>query len=362
MKNYYEGEYGNPHSTDHALGWKAKGAIDEAREEVASLVGGFPEDVIFTSGATEANNLAILGYRNQIKQSGRKVILCGSNEHKCVLRANQQLADEHDLQLKLLPVDNYGDLVWEDLEKLISEDVFIVSLMLVNNEIGTINDIERVASYCNRYGVKLHCDASQASVFYDMSRLSDACTTISLSSHKMYGPTGVGALIVSPVDRQNLTPLFFGGGQEQGYRSGTLSVPLCAGFGKASTIVTSEGFKADISKTSKLRDKFHTQILKINQSIQLNGPPLSNRHPLNLNLLFPGFHSEDLIARLQPIVCVSSGAACSSGATSASDTLLSLGLTEEQANCSIRFGFGIGNSEKEVDIVCELISDLTTKK
>ena len=108
MKNYYEGEYGNPHSTDHALGWKAKGAIDEAREEVASLVGGFPEDVIFTSGATEANNLAILGYRNQIKQSGRKVILCGSNEHKCVLRASQQLADEHDLQLKLLPVDNMG--------------------------------------------------------------------------------------------------------------------------------------------------------------------------------------------------------------------------------------------------------------
>ena len=153
----------------------------------------------------------------------------------------------------------------------------------------------------------------------------DACTTISLSSHKMYGPNGVGALIVSPVDRQHLTPLFFGGGQEQGYRSGTLSVPLCAGFGKASTIVTSEGFKADISKTSKLRDNFYTQILKINQSIQLNGPPLSNRHPLNLNLLFPGFHSEDLIARLQPIVCVSSGAACSSGATSASDTLLSLG-------------------------------------
>ena len=357
MKHYFESEFGNPHSTTHSVGWSASKTVENARGAIADFVGAFEEDVIFTSGATEANNLAIQGYRKSVLTSERRKILCGPNEHKCVVEASRMLAEQCNLELDFLPVDANGELIMERVEELINEDVFLLSLMLVNNEIGTINDVKKISEICMDAGVRLHCDASQASIFYEMSILAELCTSISLSSHKMYGPTGIGCLVVSPTDRDDMLPLFGGGGQEAGFRSGTVSVPLTVGFAAACRLMVSDGFRAQIREASYLRDYFYQEIKSAYPNVALNGSQLNERHPLNLNLLFPDVHSDDLISALYPRVCVSTGSACSSAISAPSDTLLSLGHSHEMANSSVRFGFGIDNSKQQVDETLQLIAN-----
>lgn len=358
MHLYWSNQWGNPHSSEHIIGWQANAVVSDARAKVAGLVGALPDDVIFTSGATEANNLAILGHEVALQSSKYSKILLSPIEHKCVTEANKKLAYRVAGNISHLMVDKEGYVDQEDLKNKIKTGAYIVSIMLVNNEIGTIQDIKNIGNLCKEYGCILHCDASQAPCTMDISWLGDYADSISLSSHKIYGPMGIGALIATPDVRKKLISITFGGGQEQELRSGTLPAPLCLGFGEACKLVQSEDFKSEIKRVSKLRDEFVNILLSNNEKIFLNGPELDVRHSANANLCFKGFYAKDLLDRLQPNLCASSGAACSSNIDAGSDTLQAIGLSDEDINGSIRFSFGLNNYVEEVKQASSLILDV----
>lgn len=361
MSKFWSLEYGNPHSSEHFFGWKASQAVDKARREVAELLGAFEEEVIFTSGATEANNIAILGHSESLRESSRKVVLCGSTEHKCVYEASRRLANITNSAFLAVPVDKCGQVNFDFLEKNINSDTYILSLMLVNNEIGAINDIKKAYEICQKHGVLLHCDASQATTVMDLSWLADCADSISISGHKMYAPMGIGALSISPYIASTLCPLVFGGGQERGLRSGTLPVPLCVGLGAACELMSSEGFRTEISRVSKLRDEFYWALINSDLEIKLNGPELEYRHKTNLNISFTGINAKEILDILQPGLCASSGAACSSAVDGPSETLSAIGLSLSEANSSLRFSFGLSNTVDDVNAAIDAVSGAVTR-
>ena len=349
MKLFWETLPGNPHSSEHVVGRKVNSHLEEARSDIANLVGAFPEDVIFTSGATEANNIAILGLESYIKASGKKPILISAIEHKCVSEASRLLAERIETELMVVPVDKFGFLKLKELEKLLISGASLLSVMIVNNEIGTIQNIEKISELAAKYNVFFHCDASQAPSILDVSSLLDFVDSVSLSSHKIYGPMGVGALICNADIRNALKAIHMGGGQEQGIRSGTVPVPLCVGFAEACKLNNSNEFMTNVSAVSKLRDEFVTRVLELNSGFFLNGPNGADRHALNANICFKGFNAKLLLSLLQPSICASSGSACSSGIEDGSDVLRAIGLNTNDLNASIRFSFGIHNTQSDVD-------------
>lgn len=354
MTEFWSLEFGNPHSTEHFVGRKAGSTLSKCRQTVANFVGAFPEDVIFTSGATEANNLAILGHRKRGREISGKSIAYVSTEHKCVIQASKELASEAEARLVAASVDASGQLDYKTLEDELSNGCFLVSVMLVNNEIGAIQDIERVSALCRQYGALLHCDASQAPSTMMIDFLADYADTISLSSHKMYGPKGIGALVAMPDVRENLQPLNFGGGQENGLRSGTVALPLCVGFAAACDFMTKSDTRQELENSAILRNLFWQTLVDSDIDVALNGPDFDSRHICNLNVSFKHKSAKAILDILQPNVCASSGAACASGVEGPSETLLALGLGQERANSSIRFSFGLGCSEHEVLKAAEL--------
>lgn len=360
MTPFWSSEFGNPHSSEHIAGWTANATLNRCRDNVAALVGAFPEDVIFTSGATEANNLALLGHRASFPARGGVSVLYAATEHKCVINASKTLASEIGLEAIALPVDKQGSLDFDVLERELKKGPAIVSVMLVNNEIGTIQDLKKIRQICSKFDALLHCDASQAPSFMDITWLADSADSISLSSHKMYGPMGIGALIASPEIQRQLKPLAVGGGQEAGIRSGTVPLPLCAGFSEACKLVMTSEYAAQINQASELRNHFFEALNCSSLNVQLNGPTFSNRHLCNLNLCFPETNAKAVLDTLQPNLCASSGAACSSGVEGPSETLTAIGLSLEQANASVRFSFGLSNTEEQVQRAVELVCRAVT--
>lgn len=355
MTNYWRDEFGNPHSNDHAIGWNAARAVEEAASAVANLIGADADETVFTSGATEANNLALFGLARRAPP-GLDRILVSEIEHKCVLESARVLAEREGFRVEFIPVDRDGFIVESALEEMLDERVLLASVMAVNNEIGTAQNIAAVADILAPYGVPLHCDAAQAPCAIDTDKLSEYADLISLSAHKFYGPQGIGALYVRRDMTSKVEPLLRGGGQQNGLRSGTVPVPLCVGMGAAADIAMSSERTAERTRVGDIRDRFIRSLREYGVAFEINGHWGERRHPGNVNLRFPGRNGADILSAAQPRLAASTGAACASGLTEPSHVLRAIGLTKEEAESSIRFSFGRFNSPEEAEEAGRIIA------
>ena len=337
MQSYHAEHYGNPHSHHHSMGWESNAAVDIARNQIAHSINADPAEIFFTSGATESNNLALIGLANGSKD--RKKIMVSSIEHKCILASARYLEDQ-GFEIVYIPVDECGFVDLNFIEDQLDDSTLMLSVIHVNNEIGTIQPIQKIGELCKKNGVTFHTDAAQslatASIDVDESQID----MMSLSAHKVYGPKGIGALYIRKDIEQDIQPIIWGGGQEGGIRSGTLPTALCAGFGLAIDIMQSEREEL-VSHTSELRYLFFEKLTEQRNEISLVGPDLGyERHFGNLSICFDGYDAEDLISVMQPKLAVSTGSACTSGIPEPSHVLTAIGLSEEISKSVIRFGFG----------------------
>jgi cysteine desulfurase len=350
MLPYFTEEFGNPHSRSHAYGWKAEEAVDQARAQVAAILSADPREVIFTSGATEANNLAIKGVAHFYKDKKNHIITC-STEHKCVLDSCRHLEQE-GFKVTYLPVKSNGIIDLDDLRKAITDQTVLVSIMAVNNEIGVIQPVAEIGKICREAGVFFHTDAAQAvgKIPLDVNAMN--IDLLSISGHKLYGPKGVGALYVRRKPRVRLQALINGGGQERGMRSGTLSTPLCVGFGEACAIAQKE-MAAEAARLKALNVRFYKIIQDSLEEVYLNGDA-EQRIPGNLNISFAHVEGEGLMMGIKELA-LSSGSACTSASLEPSYVLRALGVEVEMAHTSLRIGFGRFTTEEEVDTAAEMI-------
>jgi cysteine desulfurase len=357
MQPYWSAVYGNPHSADHAFGWKADAAVETARTEIACLIGADPNEIIFTSGATEANNLAVLGIARAAPLTRRRIIV-SAIEHKCVLAAARAAAEE-GFEVVTAPVTPEGFVEVNALAELLDDRVALVSIMAVNNEIGTIQPTKEIGELCRSRDITFHSDAAQAMNFLQIDVNDIHVDLLSISAHKLYGPKGIGALYVRRNSSLKPKPIIHGGGQELGLRSGTLPTPLCVGFGEACRIIHEE--RDDLnSHLADLRDYFLKSLLEAVPAAIVNGT-LAARHPGNLNIRFPGIEAEIILNNLQPHVAASTGSACTSGQPEPSHVLSAIGLTSRAAESSIRFSFGRFNTTSEIDFAVSMIKNTLGK-
>jgi cysteine desulfurase len=352
MSPFWADEFGNPHSSDHAFGWRAEDAVSAARQNIAELIGATAEEVVFTSGATESNNQALLGLLHHIPGAGRNVVV-SAIEHKCVLESARQL-ERVGYSVRKAPVRRSGHFDLAALADLIDPATALVSVMLVNNEIGTVQPVAEVARLCKEVGAILHCDAAQAPTGMIVNVGALGVDLMSISSHKVYGPKGVGALFVSHEVRHRLRPLIHGGGQEGGLRSGTLPTPICVGFGEAARLLR-RSIDDDISLLSVARKAFLEKLVVNIPDLAVNGD--EPRHPGHLNLWIPRAEADLLITNLQPLLALSTGSACSSGIPEPSHVLRAIGLDADRAGECIRIGFGRGVDEQQARDAADLLTD-----
>ena len=353
MQPYWSALYGNPHSADHAFGWSADAAVEAARGHIAALIGADPDEIVFTSGATEANNLAVLGIA-RASPITRKRIVVSAIEHKCVLAAARAAADE-GFEVITVPVEADGIVDPRAIAGVLDDRVALVSVMAVNNEIGTVQPVSEIAALCTAAGAVFHTDAAQALNALPLDVAALGVDLMSLSAHKAYGPKGMGALFVRRGLRVRPKPIIHGGGQEGGLRSGTLPTPLCVGFGEACHILARER-DGDAQRMRVLHERFLAELLKSVPGLKVNVDKAS-RHPGNLNLLFPSIDASLLLQHLHPNVAASTGSACTSGQPEPSHVLRAIGLSPEDANASIRFGIGRFTTENEVDEAARHVSE-----
>ena len=346
MLPFWGDSFGNPHSNDHIVGWKAAAAVRESLTSVAALIGADPEEIVFTSGATEANNLALFGLARRAPPSRRR-ILVSAIEHKCVLAAAGALGEREGFTVETIPVDKEGFIDLDVLETMLDGSVLAASIMAVNNEVGTIQDLPAITGLLARYGVVFHCDAAQAPCAMDTAHLAEYADLISLSGHKVYGPQGIGALYIRRDLHSGIEPIIYGGGQQNGLRSGTVPVPLCVGIAAAAEIVLAEGH-CERPKVAELRNLFVNLLCDSGFTVGINGPDGKWRHPGNANLRFDGFAAQDILGSVQPRLAASTGAACTSGIPEPSHVLGAMGLSESDAASSVRFSFGRFTSNLEV--------------
>ena len=349
----FQEDYGNPHSRTHSFGWKAEEVIENARNEVAKVINADSREVFFTSGATESNNIAIKGVA-KFYESQKKHIITVATEHKCVINSCRDLEQE-GFRITFLPVKNDGLIDITTLKEAICEDTVLISVMAVNNEIGTIQPLAEIGKLCKEKNIFFHTDAAQAfgKIPLDVEALN--IDLMSISAHKIYGPKGVGALYIRRKPRVRIKPLFSGGGQERGIRPGTAPTSIIAGFGEASRIANLEMTK-DYEHIKKLSHKFFNGIME-EKSIYLNGPALekeNERYIGNINLSFAGIEGESMIMAIKDLA-VSSGSACTSSSLEPSYVLHSLGVSEELSHTSIRFGIGRFTTEEEIDFAINLV-------
>ena len=348
--------FGNPSSKTHAWGWAAAALVEKARQQVARGLGAEPEEIIFTSGATEANNLAIKGVARVSTTRTPRIVTC-TTEHPAVLDACRQLARE-GVEVVELPVDEYGLIDRQRFDEAITAPTVLVSVMLANNETGTLQPLVEIAALCRERGVLLHTDATQAIGKLPVNVNALGVDLLSLSGHKLYGPKGVGALYVRRHrPRVRLAPLQDGGGQEQGIRSGTLNVPGIVGLGRAIELRQQE-MESDMPRLQGLRDRLERELSAQLADVQINGHPVE-RLPNTSNLAFAGVDGAALFVGLKEIA-VSSGSACSSADPSPSHVLLALGRSRELANASLRFSLGVPTTADEITIaVAAVVREVT---
>jgi cysteine desulfurase len=362
MLPYFTEQFGNPHSTSHAYGRIAAEAIEQARCEVAALLHADPRELIFTSGATEANNLAIKGaahFARLYPHSGppRDHIATLTTEHKCVLESCAHLERE-GFRITYLPVEPNGLVLLDTLAAALSERTLLVSVMAAHNEIGVIQPLAEIGALCRSRGVLFHSDAAQAfgKIALDVEGMQ--IDLLSISGHKIYGPKGIGVLYVRRRPRVRLLPLIDGGGQERGLRSGTLPTPLCVGIGHAAAIAAAE-MTDEAARLRGLRDRLQAGLARRVPGLRLNGDA-ERRLPGSLNFCFPRIAAIKLIEAC-PGIAISTGSACTSASVEPSYVLRALGLSEEDANSGIRIGLGRFTTSAEVDFAVDALSAAATR-
>ena len=351
MMPYLTERFGNASSLDHTYGYDASTAVESAREQIAKAIGARHDEIIFTSGATESDNLALVGTMTKYADRGDHLITC-TTEHKAVLDTARHL-ESMGKKVTYLQVNEYGEIDLGELEDAITEKTVMVSIMTANNEIGTIARIDEIGRMTHERNVIFHTDAAQAVGHIPMDVQKMNIDLMSISAHKVYGPKGIGALYVRGIKpRVRPDPVIHGGGQERGIRSGTLNVPGIVGFGKAIQIATLE-MDSENKKFRLWTDK----MLKSFEDIggKLNGHP-TNRLPYNLNIYFAGVESKAIINSISKEIAISAGSACTTQIVEPSHVILALGYDENRAHSSIRIGLGRFNKEEEIDYCIEIIA------
>jgi len=352
MVPWFTQNFANPHSVEHAMGRAAEAAVDTARADIAALIGAEPREIVLTSGATESNNLAIKGAARHALRVGdtRRRVITLATEHKCVLESVRDLAED-GFEPVILPVLPSGLLDLAVLADALTTPTLLVSVMAVNNETGIIQDIAAIAALVKQAGALMHCDAAQAVGKVPLN-VSCGIDLLSLTAHKIYGPKGVGALYVRRRPRARIAPLFSGGNQERGLRSGTLAPPLVVGFGTAARIAAAEQ-EADAQRIGALRGVLWNQLATALPGLILNGDSVQ-RIAGNLNLCFPVGEAQPMM-RDCPDLCVSTGSACSSAEIEPSYVLRAMGLSDAQAQRSLRIGIGRFTSRADIDFAARAL-------
>ena len=357
MTPYFMEKFGNPHSRSHAYGWEAEAAVEEARKQVATLIGATEKEMIFTSGATESNNLALKGVMHFYGKEKPHLVTVVT-EHKCVLDTARHLEQE-GFKVTYLPVEPNGIIDLKKLEAAVTDKTAIVSVMAVNNEIGVIQPLKEIGEICRAKGAFFHTDAAQAYGKIPLNVDEMKIDLMSISGHKIYGPKGIGALYVRRKNpRVRIEAMIDGGGQERGMRSGTLPTPLIVGLGEAAKIASKE-MTSENERLWKLANKFKSELRKSIKDIFINGDE-EKRIPGNINFSFAYIEGESMIMAIKDLA-VSSGSACTSASLEPSYVLKALGLDEEMAHTSIRFGFGRFTTEEEVDFAIETVKKHVSK-
>ena len=357
MLPYFTEHYGNAASRNHAYGWSAEEAVEKARKQIASLIGATAKEIIFTSGATESNNLALKGVAEMYAEKGNHIITAAT-EHKAILDSTKHL-EKQGCRITYLPVMADGRIDLEMLREAITDKTILVSIMYANNEIGVVQPIKEISKICKERGVLFHTDAVQAVGKIPVNVMEDGIDLMSITAHKIYGPKGVGALYVRRKGpRVQLAAQMDGGGHERGMRSGTLNVPAIAGLGEACELCQKE-LTAEMKRLGFLRDKLKNKIMSELDEVYVNGS-LEHRLPGNLNISFAYVEGESLLMGINDIA-VSSGSACTSATLEPSYVLKALGAGDDLAHSSIRFGLGRFNTEEEVDYVAGRVIEVVKK-
>ncbi|MCI0342338.1 MAG: IscS subfamily cysteine desulfurase [Planctomycetales bacterium] len=357
MLPFFREKFGNAASKSHSFGWEAEDAVEAARAQVAALIGAEPKEVVFTSGATEADNLAIKGVCEAYAENGNHVVT-GAMEHNAVLDTCRALG-RRGVEVTVLPVGRDGIVDPDAVARAIGPRTVLVSIMAANNEIGTLQPVAEIGRIAKERGVLFHSDAAQAAGKVPLDVGAAGVDLLSISAHKIYGPKGVGALYVRRRDpRVKLAAQVDGGGHERGLRSGTLPVPLIVGFGKACEFAGSE-LREEAARLRRLRDRLHRGIVSRLDGVTLNGH-VEKRLPGTLSLAFAGVEGEGVMMGMKD-VAVSSGAACTSASIEPSHVLLALGIGEDAARSSLRFGLGRSTTEAEVDAAIEAVVASVTR-
>jgi cysteine desulfurase len=357
MVPFFTNRFGNPASRNHAFGWEAEEAVETARKQVADLLGASAKEVIFTSGATEANNLAIKGAAEMYREKGNHLITCVT-EHKAVIDTCKKL-EKQGARVTYLPVQKDGRISLDDLRAAITDKTILITIMAANNEIGVLQPLEEIGAIAKERGILFHTDAVQAAgkIPFDVNKTK--ADLVSVSAHKMYGPKGVGALYVRRRNpRVLLAEQISGGGHERGMRSGTLNVPGIVGFGRAAELCRLE-MATDAERLRGLRDRLNARLHENLDEIYINGS-LEHRLPHNLNISFAYVEGESLLMGIND-VAVSSGSACTSASLEPSYVLKALGAGDDLAHSSIRFGLGRWTTDEEVDYVVEKLTSVVRR-
>lgn len=356
MKPFWSESFGNPHSNGHIVGWHSNSEIQKSKQHISKMIGSSIDEIFFTSGATESNNIAAFALCDLSRlYPERRQILLSPIDHKCIIQASLFWAKNFKLNVKMLQVDAEGYIDLDFLSDSLKTPTLFCSIGFVNNEIGTIQDIESISQILREKDCFFHSDAAQAPKTLDCKHLANLTDILSFSGHKIGGPPGIGFLYINAQLQDTLTPLIQGGGQQNGVRPGTLPLPLCVGIGKACQILTDKKAAEQRHKVYKLRNYFYAGLLDLKPNIILNGPPLEDRHVGNLNISFLDLDASELLMSLQPNVCASTGSACSSGTLENSHVLTALGLSSERSSSALRFSFSYLNSIEEMDIALEYI-------
>jgi len=358
MLPYFVEKFGNSASRNHAFGWEAEEAVETARKQIARLIHADSKEIVFTSGATESDNLAIKGVVEMYHEKGDHIIT-SATEHRAVLDTCKALESKRGVKVTYVPVDKTGMVNPEDVRNAITDKTILITIMMANNEIGTINPIKEIGKIAKEKGILFHCDATQGVGKIPVDVQDMGIDLMSFSAHKLYGPKGIGALYVrKKAPRVRIAAQMDGGGHERGMRSGTLTVPLIVAFGKAVELCEQE-MPTESKRLSTLRDRLQSAITSQMEEVYLNGHP-TQRLPNNLNLSFAYVEGESLLMGLKEIA-LSSGSACTSATLEPSYVLRALGVGSDLAHSSIRFGLGRFTTEEEVDYTAKRIIEVVTK-
>lgn len=354
MMPFFAEVYGNPANGLHRQGRLAALAVDDARDQVAALINARPGEIVFNSGATESNNLAILGLARMANRSKRNGIITCTIEHKAVLLPCKKLAEE-GFEVTILPVDDMGRVALDTIREAVTDRTLLISIQAANNEIGTLQPVKAIAEIAHEQGAMIHCDAAQAVGKIPVDVVEWGVDLLSLSAHKLYGPKGIGALFVRGGGRSMpIEPLYYGGGQERGLRPGTTNVPAIVGFGEACHLF-GEVMAQEAVELSQLRDLLERQLLAAVPGLGINGDQL-NRLPNTSSLTFPDVDADALLLNL-PAVMLGTGSACTSGSVAPSHVLQAIGLSRQQAHATVRASLGRGITKEDALLAVDLIVD-----